>query len=236
MPRHVAIIMDGNGRWAQARGLARSEGHEAGLQAIREVAAGAIENGVEYLTLYAFSTENWSRPQAEVDQLMGLIGFAVDNYTDEFLKEGVRILAIGSMEGLPVDVQSHVARAVRATAGGRSLTIQIALNYGSRQEIVMATRRLVDRVMRGELTVSEITEDEFSKGLFTHGVPDPDLLIRTSGEERLSNFLLWQLAYSELYFIPKFWPDFTRDDLRRAIGVYAGRDRRFGGVTSEINE
>lgn len=230
MPRHVAIIMDGNGRWASARGLARSAGHEAGLQAVREAATGAVECGVEYLTLYAFSTENWSRPVAEVDQLMGLIGYAVDTYTDEFCKEGVSVRAIGAIEGLPLEVQQQVARATAETASGERLKVLIALNYGSRQEIVEAARRVAHSVSIGALQEERITESEFAKHLYTQGVPDPDLLIRTSGEQRLSNFLLWQLAYAEFCFLPKFWPDFTREDFKLAVEAFAHRERRFGGV------
>lgn len=230
VPRHVAIIMDGNGRWAASRGLARSAGHEAGLQAVREAAIGAGECGVEYLTLYAFSTENWSRPAEEVAQLMDLIGFAVENYTDEFCQEGISVRAIGALDGLPPDVQERIATATAATAGGERLKVLVALNYGSRQEIVEAARRVARSVSAGALREEEITEAEFAKHLYTHGVPDPDLLIRTSGEERLSNFLLWQLAYAEFCFLPKFWPDFTREDFKLSVEAYARRKRRFGGL------
>lgn len=229
-PRHVAIIMDGNGRWAAARGLARSEGHEAGLQAVREAAFGAVECGVEYLTLYAFSTENWARPADEVRQLMGLIGFAVANYTDEFCKEGISVRAIGSLDGLPAEVREQVQMATENTAQGSRLKVLIALNYGGRQEIVEAARSLARSVRTGALREEEITESEFANRLYTRGVPDPDLLIRTSGEERLSNFLLWQLAYAEFCFLPKCWPDFTREDFRSSVEAYAHRERRFGRV------
>ena len=230
VPRHVAIIMDGNGRWAAERGLSRSEGHEAGLEAIKEVVSGAVESGVEYVTLYAFSTENWQRPTEEVRQLMGLIGFAADNYTKKFKAEGISVRAIGDIDGLPQEVQTKIAEATAATADGDRLTMLIALNYGARQEIVDAARRLSRRVRSGELREDEVTEEEFSKGLYTYGVPDPDLLIRTSGEERLSNFLLWQLAYAEFCFLPKYWPGFTKEDFSAAVAVYAQRNRRFGGV------
>ena len=230
MPRHVAVIMDGNGRWASARGMSRSAGHEAGLQTVREVVSGAIACGVEYLTLYAFSTENWKRPAQEVQQLMDLIGYAAEHYAEEFKRERISVRGIGCLEGLPPKVQAEMKKATEATAEGDRLKVLLALNYGGRQEIVESSKRLARRACAGELDVEAITEEEFANGLYTAGIPDPDLLIRTSGEERLSNFLLWQLAYAEFCFLPKYWPDFTREDFRTAVEEYAGRRRRDGGV------
>ena len=230
VPKHIAIIMDGNGRWAKERGLDRSEGHRKGLDVVHEITDAAAEVGVQYLTLYAFSTENWNRPQAEVDALMELFCTSVVSETPELKRQGIRIRMIGDRSRFSEKVQSHLARAEEETAGGTTLTLILALNYSSRSEITRAVRRLAARVESGELAAGEITEEAISAALDTVEYPDPDLVIRTSGECRLSNFLLWQSSYAELYFPQVLWPDFTEEEFDRALEEYARRDRRFGLV------
>jgi undecaprenyl diphosphate synthase len=230
LPRHVAIIMDGNGRWAGARGLPRVAGHREGVKAAREAVRTAGRLGIEYLTLYAFSSENWSRPAAEVDFLMRLLESSVDAELPSLLENNVRLRILGDLDTLGEGVRRSVERAVQATQGNTGLTLLIALNYGGRREVVRAMRRLAARVARGELAPEAIDEGDVAGALDTAGVPDPDLLIRTSGEYRLSNFLLWQVAYTELVVLPTLWPDFSAGDLYRAVAEYQRRSRRFGGL------
>lgn len=232
MLRHVAIIMDGNGRWAAQRGLPRGEGHRAGVEAVRRVVRAAGELGIEHLTLYSFSSENWSRPKAEIADLFGLLRRFIRTDLARLHEAGVRIKVIGARDGVDADICSIIDEAERLTAGNAKLNLNIAFNYGSRGEIVRAARALAARVAAGEIGPDDIDEAAFSAGLDTAGVPDPDVILRTSGEQRLSNFLLWQGAYSELVFVPVLWPDFAREHLEDAISEFAGRDRRFGGVVA----
>lgn len=230
IPRHVAIIMDGNGRWASLRSKERYEGHAAGVEPVRASLRAAVRQGVEFLTLYAFSTENWGRPAREVDTLMELLCESVVNETPELQRQGVRIRTIGERNRLSERVREHLAQAETLTAGGKRLTVIVALNYSSRDEITRAMRRIAGRVAAGTLTPEQITEQTIAGALDTAEFPDPDLIIRTSGECRLSNFLLWQASYAEFYFPEVLWPDFTEEDFDRAIEEYARRDRRFGLV------
>ena len=230
IPRHVAIIMDGNGRWAELRGLERHEGHAAGIGPVRTSARAAIRHGVEYLTLYTFSTENWGRPAEEVDALMELFCQCVIHETPEMQREGIRIRTIGDRSRFSPKVQEHLARAEELTAGGGRLTLILALNYSSRDEIARAVRKIAGQVGAGTLTPDAIDERRIAAALDTAEYPDPDLIVRTSGECRLSNFLLWQASYAELYFPQVLWPDFTEEEFDRAMEEYARRDRRFGLV------
>ncbi|MGD8700141.1 MAG: polyprenyl diphosphate synthase [Gemmatimonadales bacterium] len=230
IPRHVAVIMDGNGRWATERGLPRQEGHKAGMKSVREAVEGSIEAGVEVLTLFAFSLENWQRPTREVAFLMSLLQrYAVSEYRD-LVQNKVEVHVIGDIERMGVAERAAIRKILDATRGGENLQLVVALSYGSRGEIVRAARRLAERAAAGELDPAAIDEGAFAGELFTAPWPDPDLLIRTSGEYRISNFLLWQLAYTELYSTPVLWPDFTREDLFEAIIEYQRRDRRFGRI------
>jgi undecaprenyl diphosphate synthase len=230
IPRHVAIIMDGNGRWAERHGLPRSAGHRKGVEAVRRTVRAAIELGVQYLTIYSFSSENWARPASEIDDLMGLMRRFIRRDMAELHQNGVRISVIGERDRVDTELLSLIDEAVALTSGNSALNLQIAFNYGSRSEIAKAARRLAERVLAGTLEPHEITPEALSAALDTHGVPDPDLLIRTSGEQRLSNFLLWQSAYTEFVFLDAFWPDFGREQLEQAIDEFRRRDRRFGGV------
>ena len=231
-PHHVAIIMDGNGRWAKARGLPRVAGHRRGADAVRRVVRGAGELGIPVLTLFAFSTENWARPADEVSDLMGLLRHYLRSELDELRKNGARLRVIGNREGLAPDIVRDIAEAEKLTQGNNRIDVNICVNYGSRAEIVRAARALVQRVVAGELTADSIDESTFERELFTAGVPDPDLLIRTSGEQRISNFLLWQCAYSELIFVDTLWPDFGKEHLEQAVAEFRRRERRYGGVGS----
>ncbi len=230
IPRHVAIIMDGNGRWATLHGKQRCEGHAAGVEPVRAALRAAIRHGVEYLTLYAFSTENWGRPQPEIDALMELFCQSVVSETSELVRQGIALHMIGDRSRFSEKVQQHLAQAENETAAGERLTLILALNYSSRDEIVRATRCLATRVTTGDLAPNEINEQVIAAALDTANYPDPDLLIRTSGEQRLSNFLLWQASYTELWFPEVLWPDFTEKDFEQALEEYARRDRRFGLV------
>jgi len=230
IPRHVAIIMDGNGRWAELRGKPRHEGHAAGIEPVRTSARAAIRHGVEYLTLYAFSTENWGRPTEEVEALMELFCQCVIHETPAMRREGIRIRTIGDRSRFPEKVQAHLARAEEETAACDKLTLTLALNYSSRDELTRTMRKLAHRVEAGTLRADEITEATIAATLDTADFPDPDLVIRTSGECRLSNFLLWQASYAELYFPQTLWPDFTEEEFDRAMEEYARRERRFGLV------
>ena len=231
-PVHVAIIMDGNGRWARARALPRFRGHAAGMNAVREAVEGAITSGVKVLTLYAFSQENWKRPGAEVAALMRLLQRYLIKERDELLEQGVRVRVFGEIERLPKGPQRAVAEIQRATDHCSTLQLNLMVSYGARAEITRAARQLAERVQRGELLADQIDEDLLERELYSAGLPDPDLLIRTSGEQRISNFMLWQLAYTELYITDILWPDFRRDHLFQAIHDYQKRERRFGRVTA----
>jgi undecaprenyl diphosphate synthase len=229
-PAHVAIIMDGNGRWAKERGLPRLAGHKAGVEALRQTVRAAADLGIDWLTVYAFSSENWSRPQTEVLDLMGLLKLFVRRDLAELHRSGVRVRFIGERQGLDPEIAGLLDEAEALTAGNDKLNLVIAFNYGSRDEIVRAARKAALAVKAGAIPAEAITVDTFAGFLDTVGIPDPDLVIRTSGELRLSNFLLWQAAYAELIFLPCYWPDFGRADLVAALGSYARRERRFGGV------
>jgi undecaprenyl diphosphate synthase len=234
-PRHVGIIMDGNGRWAQARGLPRFEGHRRGVDAVRRAVRAAIDCGVSFLTIYSFSTENWSRPPEEVSILMGLLKRFIRNDLAELHANDVRVLVIGGREGLPSDIGGLLIEAEELTRSNCGLTLIIAFNYGARQEIVEAARRLAAEAASGALDPCEIDERSFESRLDTAGIPDPDLIIRTSGEQRLSNFLLWQAAYAEFVFLPIHWPDFDKAAFQSALDQYAQRDRRFGGAKATVS-
>jgi undecaprenyl diphosphate synthase len=229
-PVHVAIIMDGNGRWAAARGLPRSLGHRRGADAVREVVEGCRELGVAYLTLYAFSSENWKRPASEIVDLMDLLRLFIRRELDELTKNGVRVRMIGERERLPADIVALIEDAEARTRDNRALNLVVALNYGSQNEIVSACRRIAEQVAAGRLGVAAIDVALFESHLHTAEIPDPDLLIRTSGEQRLSNFLLWQSAYAELVFMDVLWPDFSRQNLAEAIDEYHRRERRYGAA------
>ncbi|MBQ8554184.1 MAG: isoprenyl transferase [Alistipes sp.] len=230
IPQHIAIIMDGNGRWAKQRGKDRSEGHFAGMMALRATVKAAAEMGVKYLTVYAFSTENWGRPQAEVDALMELVCTGVEMNTPELCQEGVRVEIIGDRRRFSEKVNAALDRITSKTAQGERMTLVLALNYSSRSELTFAVQQLAQKVADGELQPSDIDEKAISQSLYTASMPDPDLIIRTSGECRLSNFMLWQASYSEFYFTDVLWPDFGAEALEEAIKAYNGRDRRYGLV------
>jgi len=230
IPRHVAIVMDGNGRWAEVRGLSRLEGHRAGRESIRRTLEGARECGVEILTLYAFSTENWRRPPREVQALMDLLVEALEAEAQDLHRNGVRVCASGLISEMSDAVQAALARVIALTRENTTITLNLALNYGGRREIVEAARRLAEAVAAGRLSGDAIDEAAVRRCLFAPDLPDPDLLIRTGGEQRLSNFLLWQVAYTELYFTDLRWPDFGKRDLFQAIKAFQERHRRFGGV------
>lgn len=230
IPRHIAIIMDGNGRWANARGLPRAEGHRAGAESVREAVETCRQLGVEYLTLYAFSSENWNRPKKEVDALMKLLERFLRDKLPEMLKQNVRLHAIGRLHMLPEKCRKQIDKAIEGTRNNTGLNLILALSYGSREEITDATREIAKQVAAGHLQPEDIDNELFSNHLSTSGIPDPDLLIRTSGEFRISNFLLWQISYSEIVISPKNWPDFRESNLRQAIEEYAQRHRRFGKV------
>ncbi|HZT20168.1 MAG TPA: isoprenyl transferase [Dongiaceae bacterium] len=229
-PVHVAIIMDGNGRWAKCRGLPRIAGHKRGAEAVRRTVTGAAEIGIRYLTLYGFSSENWKRPASEVDDLMALLKLYLVNEIEELHRQGVRLRVIGQRSRLQPDIVDLIAGAEQRTEANRRLNLTVALSYGGRAEIAEAARRLAEEARHGRLDPREIDERRFERFLYTCDIPDPDLLIRTSGEKRISNFLLWQCAYAELVFLDRLWPDFTRDDLEGAITEYHGRDRRYGAA------
>lgn len=231
-PHHVAIIMDGNGRWAKARGLPRVAGHRRGADAVRRVVRGAGEIGIPVLTLFAFSTENWTRPADEVSDLMGLLRHYLRSELEELHKNGARLRVIGNRDGLAPDIVRDIADAEKMTRNNNRIDVNICVNYGSRDEIVRAARNLAQRAVAGELTADGIDESSFEGELLTAGVPDPDLLIRTSGEQRISNFLLWQCAYAELVFVDTLWPDFGKEHLEQAVAEFRRRERRYGGVGS----
>ncbi|HRJ07016.1 MAG TPA: isoprenyl transferase [Prosthecobacter sp.] len=230
VPRHVAIIMDGNGRWAKERGLPRTEGHRQGAETVRRVTEACGDIGVEYLTLYAFSSENWKRPKREVDALMRLLEQFLRKKTPEMREQNIRLQAIGRLHDLPKPCQEQLHRSIEATSQNSGLTLILALSYGGREEILDGVKSLIESIERGHLDKGMVDTDVFSKHLYTRYYPDPDLLIRTSGELRLSNFLLWQVSYAEFYITPKLWPDFDKEDFFEAVREYGRRQRRFGGV------
>ncbi len=235
LPRHVAIIMDGNGRWAKGKGKLRVFGHHNGVVSVRDVVEGAGRLGVEYLTLYTFSAENWNRPRLEVTAIMELLISTINKEIAKLMKNNVRLNAIGDLEQLPMKCYRELKGAIEKTAGNTGLVLTLALSYSSRREIAQAAKNLALQVQSGELKPEDITEDLFSQQLYTHNLPDPELLIRTSGEYRISNYLLWQIAYAELYFTDKLWPDFRSEDLYEAILDYQKRERRFGKTSEQVN-
>ncbi|MGB0155436.1 MAG: isoprenyl transferase [Verrucomicrobiales bacterium] len=230
IPRHIAIIMDGNGRWAKERDLPRREGHYAGAESVEVALETCGEIGVDYLTLYAFSSENWKRPEAEVKALMGLLAHFLKEKTPSLIKNNIRLQVIGQIDKLPKSNQKSLQKSIEATAGNNGLTLVVALSYGSREEILEATRSLMEKAKSGEMDPAELNVESFAAHLNTADFPDPDLLIRTSGEYRISNFLLWQISYAEIFITKTFWPDFRRQNLLDAVGEYQQRQRRFGGV------
>ncbi|MDO8674583.1 MAG: isoprenyl transferase [Candidatus Omnitrophota bacterium] len=230
VPMHVAIIMDGNGRWAQARHLTRTQGHIEGVKRVEEITQAALKAGVKVLTLYAFSTENWSRPPDEVSMLMRTLVSALNQKAKELHVHGVRIRFIGRRQGVPDHVRTAIRSAETMTGADTAMTLNVAFNYGSRAEIADAVKGLAADVKAGRLGLEDISEETLGRYLYTAGQPDPDILIRTSGEQRISNFLLWQLSYAELYFTDKFWPEFTVQEFHKALAEFAGRQRRYGGV------
>ena len=236
IPRHVAIIMDGNGRWASARGLPRTVGHKHGVDALRRAVGAAGELGIEYLTIYSFSSENWFRPEGEVSFLMKLLGRYLKKESQNLHKKNIRFDVIGEIKKLPENLQAAIKQTCELTKKNTGLNLSFAISYGSRQEIVLAAQALAKKVQQGELSVDQITESSLSNHLMTAGTPDPDLIIRTSGESRLSNFLMWQASYSELSFSPVLWPDYTVKDFNEAIQHYLGRERRFGKVFQKNEE
>jgi len=236
IPRHVAIIMDGNGRWAKQHGQERSFGHESGVATVRQVTEIASEIGVQYLTLYTFSTENWNRPQDEVDALMNLIVVSIEQQTPDLIKNNVRLTCIGDVERMPQFAANRLRKCMQDTAHCTGLVLCLALSYSSRWEIVEACRQIAKEAIGGKLNPNDINDNTLAAHLTTHDMPDPDLLIRTGGDLRVSNYLLWQIAYSELYFTSKYWPDFTKADFVKAIIDFQARERRYGKTSEQVNE
>lgn len=233
-PKHIAIIMDGNGRWAKQQGEVRLFGHTSGVEAVREVLKGCVDLGVRYLTLYAFSTENWNRPKEEVDGLMNLMVETISNEVEELNANNVRLRSIGDESKLPEACRNELNKAKQETSSNKQVDLILALNYSARWEIMHAVKNIAQKVERKEISAADIDEPFFESELALTNIPDPELLIRTSGEYRLSNFLLWQIAYAELYFTDKLWPDFSREDLYKAVLDYQGRERRFGKVSEQL--
>lgn len=233
-PSHIAVIMDGNGRWAKKQGQERLYGHSFGVDSVRATLTAAKNIGVKYLTMYAFSTENWNRPKEEIDGLMSLLVHTIANEVTSLNSNGVRLTSIGDTDGLPKDCQDELFNAIEATKNNTTITLVIALNYSSRWEITQAIKHIAHQTANGELKASDINEQTISNHLSTHAIPDPELLIRTSGEHRLSNFLLWQSAYTEFHFTPVLWPDFREDDLYKAVLDFQTRERRFGMVSEQL--
>lgn len=234
MLKHIAIIMDGNGRWAKQRLLPRVAGHKKGADAARATITVSPELGVEFLTLYAFSSENWQRPKEEVQELMGLLAYYLDKHVRELHENNVRIRFIGNREKLSADIQDKMQTTEQLTAANTGLQLQVALSYGGREELVNAARQLAEKVKSGEIKAEQIDEETLAAQLYTAGIPDPDLLIRTGGEQRISNYLLWQCAYAELYFTDTLWPDFDKKTLQAAIDDFAQRERRFGKISEQL--
>lgn len=236
LPRHVAVIMDGNGRWAKQQGKIRTFGHKHGVNAVRETTEAAAELGIEYLTLYAFSTENWSRPKFEIDALMQLLVGTISSEMKTLMKNDIRLMTIGDTDNLPSRVAKNLRKAIEETANNKRMTLVLALSYSSRWEITRAMKLVAEKVKSGLIDPADINESTVSEHLCTKSIPDPELLIRTSGEYRISNYLLWQIAYAELYFTTKLWPDITREDFYDAIINFQGRERRFGRVSEQLTE
>jgi undecaprenyl diphosphate synthase len=236
LPSHVAVIMDGNGRWAEKRGNQRIFGHKNAVDAVRDTVEACAELGIQYLTLFAFSTENWKRPESEIEALMSLLINAISNESEALLKNNIRLHTIGNTDALPKDVQDQLLNAIHLTAGNTGLNLILALSYGSRWEILNATRKIAADIERGKLHSGDLNEDLFRQYLDTSKFPDPELVIRTSGEYRISNFLLWQIAYAELFFTPTLWPDFRREHLYEAILSFQNRERRFGKTAEQIKK
>jgi len=235
IPRHIAIIMDGNGRWATMRGKSRVDGHKAGAETSQKIIRAAKELKIPYITLFGFSSENWNRPQDEVYELMGLLRYYLKRETAELHKSGVRLKVIGQRDRLDKDIVKMIENAEDLTKNNEEITVIIALSYGGQQDIVQAAKQLAEKAISGEIETNDIDEDVFSSCLLTKGIPDPDLVIRTSGEKRISNFLLWQSAYAEFYFTDVLWPDFDKTGLEEAINVFATRERRFGALPIDKN-
>ncbi len=236
LPKHIAVIMDGNGRWAKEQGKPRIFGHRNAIQAVREVSEACAELGVSYLTLYTFSTENWNRPADEVSGLMTLLGQTILKETETLLKNGIRLSVCGDTDRLPKAIFDKLQEAMEITGKGERMGLNLALSYSGRWDITQAARKLAQQVKEGKLNPEDIDEQTFAKALTTAGMPDPELLVRTSGELRISNFLMWQLAYSELYFTDKYWPDFRKEDLYEAILDYQHRERRFGKTSEQLSK
>ncbi len=236
LPKHIAIIMDGNGRWAKKRGKQRVFGHKSGVQSVRNIVEAAGKIGIKHLTLYAFSTENWKRPKTEVSALMTLFISAVKNETKNLMKNNVKLNAIGSLENLPKNVQENLNKIIEKTKKNTGLNLILALSYSSKQEITNAVKNISSDIQKGKISISDITEELISNNLQTKGIPNPELLIRTSGENRISNFLLWQISYSELYFSEVLWPDFSKEHFFEAILEYQKRERRFGKTGEQLKE
>ncbi len=236
IPQHVAVIMDGNGRWAQQHGRERTYGHKAGVDAVRSVIEGAGELGVRYLTLYTFSTENWNRPKEEVEMLMGLLVKAVNDELDELMAKQVRLLVTGRMEDLPMASREAMQLAIDKTADNKGLTLILALSYSGRTELTHAAQSIASEVLKGAIQLEDITPDTLTRHLYLPDVPDPDILIRTGGECRISNFLLWQLAYTEFFFLPVMWPDFRKEHLRGVIADFQNRERRYGKTGEQVRD
>ncbi|NLP58623.1 isoprenyl transferase [Lutibacter sp. B1] len=234
VPDHIAIIMDGNGRWAKLKGKQRVFGHKHGVESVRKVIEGCADIGVKYLTLYAFSTENWNRPKLEVKTLMSLLVSSLKKELKTFQKNNIKLNAIGNIQSLPEKAQKELAEAIEKTKNNTTLTLTLALSYGSREEIVNVIKNISKKVVNNELQFEEINENIINNHLYTFSLPDVDLMIRTSGEQRISNFLLWQIAYAELYFTDTFWPDFKKENLFKAVLDYQNRERRFGKITEQI--
>ncbi|MEO1414872.1 MAG: isoprenyl transferase [Bacteroidota bacterium] len=234
LPRHIAIIMDGNGRWARTRGSERVFGHRSAIKAVRDCTESAAEMGVEFLTLYAFSTENWRRPRAEVNALMSLLVDTIRKETKTLMENNVKLQAIGHIDRLPSKAQKNLSEAIALTQNNNRMTLTLALSYGSQADMVDAVKAISEKVKAGSLEIDNIDESTISQHLSTHYAPDPELLIRTSGEHRISNFLLWEIAYAEIYFTPTLWPDFRREDLYKAIVDFQNRERRFGKISEQI--
>ncbi|MGB7841521.1 MAG: isoprenyl transferase [Salinimicrobium sp.] len=235
LPRHVAIIMDGNGRWAKKQGMLRVKGHREGTKAVREVTEGCSEIGVKNLTLYAFSTENWNRPKVEVDTLMKLLVSSLKKEIKTLQDNDIKLQAIGRLENLPSKALKELNEVIEKTSSNKQMTLTLALSYGSREEITTAVKQIAEKVQKGEISEKAIDESVINEHLYTRNLPDVDLLIRTSGEQRISNFLLWQIAYAELYFSEVLWPDYRKDDLFEAIYNYQNRERRFGKTSEQLS-
>ena len=236
LPVHVAVIMDGNGRWAKKQGKNRTFGHQHGVKTVRETTEAAAELGIKYLTLYTFSTENWNRPKYEVEVLMKLLVKTIDKETKTLNKNNIRLNAIGDLKSLPPASYKQLMKSINATAGNTKMILTLALSYSSRCEIVDAVKKIVEKIKTNDISTESIDQELFSSFLNTHNLPDPELLIRTSGENRISNFLLWQIAYAELYFTDTLWPDFRKEDLYKALIDFQGRERRFGKTSEQINK